>query len=77
MGMNNYQKLTSKGETIHRDPQKAKEHADRENAGFTPLQALEWLQEGGISREEAEKCRVSLRTEREAAVKHFERFVRH
>lgn len=57
---------TSKSEVIRRAVRKAKEDEAMEAARMTPIQAMEWLQENGISQEQANTMREEIRLEREA-----------
>ena len=56
----------SKAEVICRAVRQFKEKSDVENQQIDPLQALEWLQQGGgLVAEEAEKFRTEVSAERE------------
>lgn len=57
---------TSKSEVIRRAVRKAKEDEAMKAARMTPVQAMEWLQENGISQEQADSMREEVRLEREA-----------
>ena len=58
---------TSKAGVIRRAVREAKERLDQKSAGPSPLEALNWLQNGGgILQEEAVKYRAELQSEREA-----------
>jgi predicted transcriptional regulator len=55
----------SKAEVMRRAVRRAKEEAEREAAQPAPLEALEWLQEGGgLSIQEAEAFRKEVQSER-------------
>lgn len=58
--------MTSKSEVIRRAVRKAKEDEVVKGARMTPVQAMEWLQENGISQEQADSMREEVRLEREA-----------
>lgn len=56
----------SKAEVIRRAVRQLREKADQEDQQLDPLQAFEWLQQGGgLVAEEAEKYRADLKAERE------------
>lgn len=58
---------TSKADVMRRAVRKLKEDADREAALPRPLQALDWLQEGGgLTVREAAAFRKEVKAEREA-----------
>ncbi|MES2995664.1 MAG: hypothetical protein V4733_02530 [Verrucomicrobiota bacterium] len=58
---------TSKAGVIRRAVREAKERLDEKNAGPSPLEALDWLQNGGgILAEEAAEYRAELKAERDA-----------
>lgn len=58
---------TSRAEILRRAVKKLKEEADREAAQPAPLEALEWLQNGGGLRvQEADRFREEVQAEREA-----------
>lgn len=57
---------TSKSEVIRRAVRKIKEDEAMKAARMTPIQALEWLQENGISQAEADTLMEEVRLEREA-----------
>ena len=55
----------SKAEVMRRAVRRAKEEADREATQPRPLEALEWLQQGGgLSVKEAETFRKEVQSER-------------
>jgi hypothetical protein len=57
----------SKAEVIRRAVRQLKEKADTEEQTLSPLEALEWLQEGGgLVAEEAEAYRAEMLANREA-----------
>ena len=57
----------SKAEVIRRAIRQLKEKADTEEQTLSPLEALEWLQEGGgLVAEEAEAYRTEMLANREA-----------
>ncbi len=57
----------SKAEVIRRAVRQLKEKADTEEQRLSPLEALEWLQEGGgLVAEEAEAYRTEMLANREA-----------
>lgn len=57
----------SKAEVMRRAVRRLKEEADRTAVRPKPIEALEWLQEGGgLSTEEAEVFREAVRVERHA-----------
>lgn len=57
----------SKAEIMRRAVRTLKAEADRESSKLTPLQALDWLQNGGgISLKEGEAFKKAVRAEREA-----------
>jgi Arc/MetJ-type ribon-helix-helix transcriptional regulator len=56
----------SKAEVIRRAVRQLKEKADQEEQTLDPLQALNWLQQGGgLVAEDAEKFRADVKAERE------------
>lgn len=56
---------TSKAGVIRRAVQEAKERLDQKNSGPSPLEALQWLQNGGgVLAEEAAEYRAELKAER-------------
>ena len=57
---------TSKSEVIRRAVRKLKEDEAMKTACMTPVQAMEWLQENGITQEQADTFREEIRLEREA-----------
>ncbi len=57
---------TSKSEVIRRAVRKIREDEAMKAARMTPVQALEWLQENGISQAEADTLMEEVRLEREA-----------
>ena len=57
---------TSKSEVIRRAVRKISEDEAMKAARMTPVKALEWLQENGISQAEANTLREEIRLEREA-----------
>jgi predicted transcriptional regulator len=58
---------TSKAEVIRRAVRELKQRADQESAAPSPLEALDWLQEGGgLVAEEAAEFRVNVAAERTA-----------
>jgi len=57
---------TSKSEVIRRALRKIREDEAMKAARMTPVQALEWLQENGISQAEADTLMEEVRLEREA-----------
>jgi Arc/MetJ-type ribon-helix-helix transcriptional regulator len=57
---------TSKSEVIRRAIRKIREDEAMKAARMTPVQALEWLQENGISQAEADTLMEEVRLEREA-----------
>jgi Arc/MetJ-type ribon-helix-helix transcriptional regulator len=57
---------TSKSEVIRRAVRKVKEDEAMKGSRMTPIQAMEWLQENGISQEQANTMREEIRLEREA-----------
>lgn len=58
---------TSKAGVIRRAVQEAKERLDQKKAAPSPLEALQWLQNGGgILQEEAAEYRANLQAERDA-----------
>jgi Arc/MetJ-type ribon-helix-helix transcriptional regulator len=57
---------TSKSEVIRRAVRNIKEDEAMKTARMTPIQALEWLQENGISQAEADTLMEEVRLEREA-----------
>lgn len=57
---------TSKSEVIRRAVRKIKEDEAMKAARMTPVQAMEWLQENGISQAQADTLREEIRLEREA-----------
>ncbi|TLD69144.1 hypothetical protein FEM03_18770 [Phragmitibacter flavus] len=58
---------TSKAEVIRRSVRKAKEAADRESLQPAPLEALDWLQNGGgLTLNEAAEFREVVQAERRA-----------
>lgn len=57
----------SKAEVIRRAVRQLKEKADSEEQVMDPLQALQWLQQGGgLVAEDAEDFRAEVKAEREA-----------
>jgi len=57
----------SKAEIMRRAVRTLKAEADRESSKLPPLQALDWLQNGGgISLKEGEAFKKAVRAEREA-----------
>lgn len=57
----------SKAEVLRRAVRQLKEKADKEEQTIDPLQALDWLQNGGgLVAEEAEQFRAEVKSEREA-----------
>ena len=57
---------TSKSDVIRRVVRKAKEDEAMKTAKMTQVEALLWLRENGISREEGEAWKEEIRLEREA-----------
>lgn len=58
---------TSKAEVIRRAVREMKERSDREEAAPKPLEALDWLQNGGgLVAEEAAEYRAAMVAERSA-----------
>lgn len=57
---------TSKSEVIRRAVRKVKEDEAMKEIRMTPIQAMKWLQENGISQEQADTMREEIRLEREA-----------
>ena len=57
---------TSKSEVIRRVVRKVKEDEAMKAARMTPIQAMEWLQDNGISQEQANTMREEIRLERKA-----------
>jgi hypothetical protein len=57
---------TWKSEVIRRVVRKAKEDEALKTARMTPVQALEWLQENGITQEQADSMKEEIRLERKA-----------
>ena len=58
---------TSRAEILRRAVKRFKEESDREAAQPSPLEALEWLQQGGgLTVNEAEHFREQVQAEREA-----------
>lgn len=58
---------TSKAEVIRRAVREMKERSDREQAAPKPLEALDWLQNGGgLVAEEAAEYRAAMIAERNA-----------
>lgn len=57
---------TSKSEVIRRAVRKIKEDEAMKAVRMTPVQAMEWLQENGITQEQANAFREEIRLEREA-----------
>jgi hypothetical protein len=56
----------SKSEVMRRAVRQLKERADKEEQTVDPLQALNWLQQGGgLVADEADKFRADLKAERE------------
>jgi hypothetical protein len=56
----------SKSEVMRRAVRQLKEKADKEEQTVDPLQALNWLQQGGgLVADEADKFRADLKAERE------------
>lgn len=57
----------SKAEVIRRAVRQLKQQADREDHAPSPLEALDWLQQGGgLVAEEAEEFRAEVKAGREA-----------
>ncbi len=56
----------SKAEVMRRAVRKAKEEAECEKRLPEPMQALDWLQEGGLSVKEAAAFRAEVKAERNA-----------
>jgi hypothetical protein len=58
---------TSKAEVIRRAVRELKQRSDLESAAPSPLEALDWLQDGGgLVAEEAAEFRVNVAAERQA-----------
>ena len=56
----------SKSEVMRRAVRQLKEKADKEEHAMDPLQALNWLQQGGgLVADEADQFRADLKAERE------------
>lgn len=56
----------SRAEVIRRAVRQLHEKAEREEQALSPLEALEWLQQGGgMAAEEAEKFRAEVKASRE------------
>jgi len=57
----------SKAEVIRRAVRQLKQQADKEDSQPSPLEALEWLQQGGgLVAEEASEFRAEVKASREA-----------
>ena len=56
----------SKAEVMRRAVRKAKEEAEGEKSFPKPLQALDWLEKGGLSVKEAAAFRAEVKAERDA-----------
>jgi len=57
----------SKAEVLRRAVRRMKEETERENRKPSPLQALDWLQDGGgLSVKEGEEFKKGIQAEREA-----------
>ncbi len=55
---------TSKSEVIRRAVRKFKEDEAMKASRMTPIQAMEWLQENGITQEQADNMKEEIRLER-------------
>ena len=55
---------TSKSEVIRRAVRKVKEDEAMKASRMTPIQAMEWLQENGITQEQADTMKDEIRLER-------------
>lgn len=55
---------TSKSEVIRRAVRKFKEDEAMKACRMTPIQAMEWLQENGITQEQADNMKEEIRLER-------------
>lgn len=55
---------TSKSEVIRRAVRKVKEDEAMKASRMTPIQAMEWLQENGITQEQADTMKEEIRHER-------------
>ncbi len=66
LGMLAEQWGTSKSEVIRRAVRKVKEDEAMKAARMSPIGAMEWLQENGISQQQADTLKEEIRLEREA-----------